>query len=313
MDDPMQASMAADLEVERRLNDFARGRLTPSAASKARSRARVMREARLAFADQATGSAAATVATELAVVRARARRAAMRRGMALLAAAVLSLAAVGGALAASGAGGPLYGARVWVETVTLPSDPGARATAELARLESRLAEIQAAVRKGDRTAAAAALAAYEQIADEALAGAGTDQAAIDKLIAALDRHVAVLERVAGQVPPQAAASIQLNIEKAISHNDAAIQRIEAGSNGDGTGPAGGNGAQPGAGPAAKPHSTSDGEPTPAPTPKPTPPGHGPHETAAPAGGTAGPTPTPKAPPGKPSARPEKTPPGKSGG
>ena len=311
----MQASMAADLEVERRLNDFARGRLTPSAASKARSRARVMREARLTFADQAAAPAAATGATELAVVRARTRRAAMRRGMALLAAAVLSLAAVGGALAASGAGGPLYGARVWVETVTLPSDPGARATAELARLESRLAEIQAAVRKGDRTAAAAALAAYEQIADEALAGAGTDQAAIDKLIAALDRHVAVLERVAGQIPPQAAASIQLNIEKAISHNDAAIQRIEAGSNGngDGTGPAGGNGAQPGAGPTAKPHPTSNAEPTPAPTPKPTPPAHAPHETAAPAGGTAGPTPTPKVPPVKPSARPEKTPPGKSGG
>jgi hypothetical protein len=316
MDDPMQASMAADLEVERRLNDFARGRLTPSAASKARSRARVMREARLAFADQPAGPAAATATTDLAVVRARNRRAAMRRGMALLAAAVLSLAVVGGALAASGAGGPLYGVRIWVETVTLPSDPGARASAELARLESRLAEVQAAVRKGDRVAAAAALAAYQQIADEALAGAGTDQAAIDKLIAALNRHVAVLERVAGQVPPQAAASIQLNIEKAISHNDAAIQRIEAGSNGNGdgagSGPAGGDGAQPGAGPAAKPDPTSNAEPTPAPTPKASPPGHAPHETAAPAGGSAGPTPTPKSPPGKASARPEKTP-GKPGG
>src|SRR6185369_9792763 len=125
------------------------------------------------------------------VVRARNRRTAMRRGMALLAAAVLSLVAVGGALAASGAGGPLYGARIWVETVTLPSDPGARASAELARLESRLAEVQAAVRKGDRVAAAAALAAYQQIADEALAGAGTDQAAIDKLIAALEDRKSV--------------------------------------------------------------------------------------------------------------------------
>ena len=51
---------------------------------------------------------------------------------------VLSLIAVGGALAASGAGGPLYPARVWIETVALPSDPGARAAAELTRLQSRM-------------------------------------------------------------------------------------------------------------------------------------------------------------------------------
>jgi len=308
----MQASMAADLEVERRLNDFARGRLTPSAASKARSRARVMREARIAFAGEAAGIAAATVATELAAVRARNQRAAMRRGVALFAAAVLSLAAVGGVLAASGAGGPLYGTRIWVETITLPSDPGARAAAELTRLESRLAELQAAVRKGDRAAVAAALAAYQQIADEALAGAGTDQAAIDKLVAALDRHVAVLERVAAQVPPQAAASIQLNIQKAISHSDAAIQRIEAGSNAGGN--EGGNGdAGGGAAPAAQPTggSGSPSEPMTIPKPKPTP---KPHPTAAPTAAPAAATaePTPKAPPGKPSARPDKTPQGQPG-
>src|SRR5690349_21388631 len=222
MDDPMQASMAADLEVERRLDDFARGRLTPSAASKARSRARVMREARLAFADQATRTAARADAE---IVRTSARRAHFRRGVALLAAAVLSLVVVGGAFAASTAGGPLYGARVWLETVNLPTDPTARASAELSRLDTRLAELQAAVRSGDRAAVAAALAAYEQIADEALVGAATDEAAIERLTAALDRHVAVLERVAAQVPPQAAGSITTNIQKAINHNDAAIERI----------------------------------------------------------------------------------------
>jgi len=309
MDDPMQASLEAHLEVERRLHDFARGRLSPSAASKARSRARGMREARLAFADQASGAVAATAAAELTVARARSRRAAMRRATALLAAAVLSLIAVGGALAASSAGGPLYPARVWIETVTLPSDPGARAAAELTRMESRMSELEAAVRSGDRVAAAAALAAYEQIADEALAGAGTDQAAIDRLVAALDRHVAVLERVASQVPAQAAESITGNIEKAINHNDAAIQRIDAGPNG--SGPAGGNDPQPGTGPAAKPQPTPRPGPTPSPTPKASPPGPAPHETAAPAGGAT--EPTPKVPPGKPTARPEKTPPGKSGG
>jgi hypothetical protein len=310
MDDPMQASLEAHLEVERRLHDFARGRLSPSAGSKARSRARVMREARLVFANRASGTAVAVASAELTVARARSRRAAMRRATALLAAAVLSLIAVGGALAASGAGGPLYPARVWIETITLPSEPGARAAAELTRLESRMSELEAAVRSGDRAAVSAALAAYEQIADEALAGAGTDQAAIDKLLAALDRHVAVLERVVSQVPAQAAESITGNIEKAINHNDAAIQRIDTTPNG--IGPAGGGtGAQPGAAPTAKPEPTPMPEPTPRPTPKASPPGPTPHPTAAPAGGAA--EPTPKVPPAKPTARPDKTPPSKSGG
>src|SRR5262249_2789568 len=158
------------------------------------SRARVMREARLALADQAeraaTAATAAAVAAEAQVARSATRRTVMRRGGALLAAAALSLAVVGGAFAATTAGGPLCGARVWFEPVTLPADPAARANAEVARLEARLTEVRAAVRSGDRAAAAAALAAYEQIADEALTSAGTNDAAIEKLTAALDRHVA---------------------------------------------------------------------------------------------------------------------------
>jgi hypothetical protein len=316
MDDPMQASIAADLEVERRLDDFARGRLTPSAASKARSRARVMREARLAFADQAAHvNALAAAQADAKVAGSAARRTHVRRGVALLAAAVLSLVVVGGAFAASTAGGPLYGARVWLETVTLPTDATARADAEMTRLDARLADLQTAVRSGDRAAAAAALAAYEQIADEALADAGTDQAAIDKLTAALDRHVTVLERVAAQVPPQAAASITTNIQKAINHTDAAIERIQAGPNGGtdngGTDNGGtdngsaGNGAPPAAGSTDAAGTPESAAPTPKvkPTPKADP-------TAAPA--VATPRPTPKAPPAKPSPRPDKTPSGQSG-
>ena len=308
----MQASMAADLEVERRLDDFARGRLTPSAASKARSRARVMREARLAFADQAERAAVAA-ANQAELPRSATNRTMIRRGGALLAAAALSLAVVGGVFAASTAGGPLYGTRVWLETVTLPADPASRASAEVARLEARLSEVQAAVTSGDRAAVAAALAAYEQIADEALTGAAASQVAIDRLTAALDRHLAVLERVAAQVPPQAAESINRNIEKAINHTDAAITRILAGSTG-GTNNGGANnggtnngGTNNGAGPAgATDGSGSSEEPAPTPKPKPTP---QPHPTAAPAAAT--PAPTPKTPPGQASPRPEKTPPGKA--
>jgi hypothetical protein len=270
-----------------------------------------MREARLAFADQAAHVAAlAPAQADANVARSAARRTHVRRGFALLAAAVLSLVVVGGAFAASTAGGPLYGARVWLETVTLPTDVTARAEAEITRLDARLADLQIAVQSGDRAAAAAALAAYEQIADEALAGAGTDQAAIDQLTAALDRHVAVLERVAAQVPPQAAASITTNIQRAINHNDAAIERIQAGPNGgaDNGGTdngSAGNGAPPAAGSTDAAGTPESAAPTPKvkPTPKADP-------TAAPAAAT--PQPTPKAPPGKPSPRPDKTPPGQSG-
>jgi hypothetical protein len=241
----MQASIGADMELERRLDDFARARLTPSDATKARLRARVMREARLAFADQAVQAAAIAPREELG---ATGTRKAIRRSVGVLLAAALSLVVVGGALAASTAGGPLYGARLWLESVTLPTDASARADAEIERLDARLVELQAAVRSGDRAAVAAALAAYEEIADQALAGAGTDAAAIDRILAALDRHLGVLQGVAAKVPPQAAESINRNIDRAIEHSDQAIQRIESRPGGPT------NGAAPGAAPAVKPES-----------------------------------------------------------
>jgi hypothetical protein len=298
MDDEMQASIGAELEVGRRLDDYARARLTPSDAAKARARARVMREARLAFAGQA-----AAAARELAVEGTAHRRPGTRRGVALLLAATLSLGVVGGAMAASVPGGPLYGARIWLEDVTLPSDPTERAAAELTRLESRLAELEAAVRSGNRGAAEAALAAYRQIADEAIAGANAsgDEAAIARLAAALDRHVDNLTRVAGQVPPQAAESINGNIQRAIERNDAAIERIESRG---GTPPNGQGGQGSPGGPAVYPAATSAPAalPEPTPTPKPTKP---PKPTTKP--------PTPTDPPADPPAGPPTEKPGNQPG
>jgi hypothetical protein len=297
MDDQMQASIGADLEVERRLDDFARARLTPGADSKARSRARVMREARLAFADWDAQRAAAS---ENLRARAASRRTAIRRGAGLLLAAGLSLVVVGGALAASGAGGPLYGSRLWLETIMLPADADARVAAEIARLDARLADVEAAVRAGDRAAVAAALSAYQAIADEALSGASGDATAIARLLAALDRHLAVLERVATQVPPQAADSIDRNITRAIQHSDAAIERIQS------------KPAQPsgGGGPAAKPQPVANPTTTPSPTPKPRP-------AATPKASPKAPPAEPSTPPAEPSTppaepdKPDKAPPGRA--
>jgi len=306
MDDQMQDTYAAELEVGRRLGDYARARLTPEAAAKARSRARVMREFRLAIAEQADTRVEAE-ARELD--RGRARRTAVRRGATLLLAAGLSIGMVGGAMAASNAGGPLYSARIWLEEVTLPTGGPARAAAELVRLASRMAELEAAIASGDRGAATAALAAYQAIADEAVAeaDASNDAAAIAKLSALLDQHMANLQRVADQVPTQASEAIHRNIERAIERNDAAIERIQAKpasggpDSGNGVGPAviPGQSAKPAAAtpePAVtpKPHPTAKPQPTPKAQPQPTP---------APAL-----QPTPKA-----QLQPQKTPPGQSSG
>lgn len=299
----MQASIGAALEVERRLDDFARARLTPSAAAKARARARVMREARLAFAGHA---AAAAAAVELERVRASTRRRLIRRGAGLALAATLSLVAVGGTLAATTAGGPLYRTRVWLERVALPSGADARANAEIVRLDARLAELEAAVRSGDRAAVAAALTAYQDIADEAIAAAGADASAVEKVLAALGRHLAVLERVAGQVPPQAAEAINRNIERAIEHADATIDRIEATP----PGPRPNNGGAPvqpegTPRPAAATHRPAATQPPPAAQPP---------VAQPPVAPTAEPTPkpTPKAPPkASTPPRPPKIPPGQS--
>jgi hypothetical protein len=283
MDEQMQAMIGADLEVERRLGNYARARLIPGEGSKARARARIMREARLAFAEQADARIAAANAD---VARERSRRRALGRGAALLLAAGLSMGMVGGAMAASTAGGPLYGTRIWLEEVTLPSDPTSRASAEIGRLEARIAELAAAVRFGDRVAAVAALTAYQQIADRAIgeAGASGNETLMERLGEALDRHVASLERVADQVPPQAAEAIHRNIERAIQHNDAVLDRIHAGPTGPGpaepSGPNGGAGAGAGAGSGAG----SGAEPASEPQP--------PAEPAA----TAKPKPTPKVEP-----------------
>jgi hypothetical protein len=287
MDESMQALMGGDLEIEQRLDAFARVRLSPTERASARMRARLMREARLAMAAP-TWSVATTTSIDVA----RARRGGLaRRGAGLLLAAGLTLAVAGGAMAASQAGGALYPTRMWLETVTLPSAGAARTDADILRLDSRMDEVIAAASRGDRGAVAAALLAYEEIADEALLAAAGDEEAIERLRVALDRHLAVLAAVAAKVPPQAGEAIGRNIDRAIERNGATLDRIHANPGGQG----------PQAAPAVKPDHTAKPttKATPVPTPKPTP------------ERTQRPQPTPDATEpakGQPEPKPAKTPP-----
>ena len=97
--------------------------------------------------------------------------------MVAFAAAALTLAMVAGSAMASTPGGPLYGARLWAETVTLPASGTPRAQAEAQRLGQRLEEIQRASASGDEGAAEAALSAYASILAEARSGTAGDPAA----------------------------------------------------------------------------------------------------------------------------------------
>jgi hypothetical protein len=280
-------------ELTRRLEAYAEARLTPDLSATTRMRARVMaaahRQAALARAE------ADRVAEEAALRRLaeRPRRSPWRRPLTALLAAGLTLAVGVGSVAAAQPGGPLYGARIFAETLSLPSEPNARAQAELSRLQDRLAEAAAAGHAGDVNAANAALDAYAAIVNEATAAVGNDVAAAATLETGVRSNIAVLTVLAGRtdVPDAAREAIDGALQRAIDRSDSALDQMHG---------------RPGATPTDSPPG-QEGRPTPTPRPtKSANPNKPP--TLEPAGATAKPTPRPQATP-KPQAtpRPERTP------
>jgi hypothetical protein len=301
MDDPMIDLIAGNDELGRRLGAYGLERLSPELAASARMRARVLavahRQATLARADASLAVLRAPDAGTLVPITGSERPASIgsaagrarpwRRLAAASLAATLALAAVGGTVFAARAGGPLYETRLWIETVNLPTDPSARAVAELDRLSARLREATEATAAGDGNGAAAALAAYAAIVDEAsshaiVAGDAVASAAIQAGIA---RNVSVLEALAERLPPTAAAAVTRALDRALEHSSSAMDDLDhAGTNSGGNGNGGGgepgsnagggeppDGAgEPGGQPAAtdKPKPTQKPEPTPAKTPNP---------------------------------------------
>jgi len=299
MDEPMHATPTADMELEQRLDAYARARLSFPPEAAARIRARLMRDARQTLGSVAVPSGLTNLGTGSTSRTNGWSRARLRRGGALLLAAGLAVGVLGGTAAAAQPGGPLYGARVWVEEVTLPADPGERAAAELLRLEARMSEIEAAASSGDQDALAAAVAAYGEIADEALGGAGTDASLLDRLRAALDRHLAVLRAVAATAPAQAQAAIERNIERAVEHNGATLLNIGSRTSTPNANQGGGPNSQPTV------NQKPDANPTPAATPDQS---KKPHPStkpvATPAVQPPAPTPTDHQGGGKPSPKPK---------
>jgi hypothetical protein len=196
-------------ELGRRLEAYASARLSPRRGASARIRAAVVEEARMRT-------------LEARMERASGGWRGRRRFATLLLAAGLAIAGVAGVAAASTAGGPLYGARLWLETVTLPSNADARAVERIHQIDARMLEVQRATESGDRNAVAAAIAAYRATVDAALTDAGQSADRLAHLRAALGLHVTVLETLAHQVPDAAVDGI----DRAIDASEKAVDRID---------------------------------------------------------------------------------------
>ena len=246
MDDQMIDLMAGDELLRRRLLAYADLRLSPDLTTSSRLRARVMavahRHASLARADagltllpRPDGVSGAHPSDELGVAARAARRPSgtrhgrRQRAMGVLLAASLAAVMVAGGVYAARPGGPLYETRLWAETLTLPSDPSARAMAELDRLRERLREIGEASRSGDTWGVMAALAAYESIVEEASASAilSDDDVAAAVLETGVGRNVEVLRALAARVPATAGVAITRAVDAAIARSADAVERIHA--------------------------------------------------------------------------------------
>lgn len=246
-------------ELTRRLEAFADTRLSPSLSGTTRMRTSVMnaahRRAALIAADAMFDFATASVTVPaIAARRSRFASRAWRRPAAALMAGCLTLAIVGGTASAASAGGPLYGARIWVEMANLPAGAIARADAEITRLEARLQEAQQAYATGDRPAAEAALAAYSVILTEAVQGSAGDPDASAAIESNLTRHVAVLTTLVDSV----SAAAQGAIRHALSSSTRVLQELDDAivrGGGDGLSGTGPNGPAEGK---PVPPTTSDG-------------------------------------------------------
>jgi hypothetical protein len=221
-DDRARDDRARDDHVEDLLEAYAEARLMPTGPVLARIRATVLAEAAAAAAERRRLDVLVSMPRFGAP-----QRQLPRRAFALGFAAVLTLGTTAAVMAAP-PGSPFYNARVYIETIALPSQPDNRLAARERHLETRIQEAEAAATRGDGVALAAALAAYQAEMDAAVAELGADLALLAHLEAMLNKHVAVLEALEARLPEQA------SLDKALDASQKAVEKIkEKGGNGGG--------------------------------------------------------------------------------
>jgi hypothetical protein len=221
-----------DLEVYRRLDAFAQVRLAPDGAAMARIRSVLMGQA-VTMANTQAASLALEGASSVALPERPSivlRLPRVSRTSAAFLAACLTLGLAAGSVAASAAGGPLYGPRLWLEEANLPRTAMARANAQLDRLDARIEEIQTATATGNAGAAEAALAAYGEIVADLEDQARAEPTIGVSLTDDVARRQIVLMALLGEVPPQALDALQHALQQGA--NAVEVMGAEDGNPGD---------------------------------------------------------------------------------
>jgi uncharacterized membrane protein YgcG len=250
MDEDFVERRPGDMEMYRRLDAFAQVRLAPDAAAMARIRAALMGQA-IAMADARAASMALPMQAPAVLPKRPSMslpRAHVSRWSAAFLAACLTLGVVAGSVAASAAGGPFYGPRLWLEEATLPSAPLAHARGQLDRLDARLEEVRIATTSGNIGAIEAALMAYAEIVEDLEAQALVNPAVAADVLDEIARRQVVLMALLGDVPPQAQDALQhalqqgANAVEAIGDDSNPGDPVRRGWGGPGTNPGGGQGS-----------------------------------------------------------------------
>lgn len=194
-----------DGELEQRLRAYAGARLSPDQWASLRMRAAVIEHGR---------------ASRAAAAGRFSWRALLRPAVFVALVAVLAVGTGTTAALAASAGGPLYGARVWVETA-LVSLSGDRAGAQAALIDQRLGEAADAANAGNGNGTDAALKAYDAEVAQALADAAQNRADLEHLQAVLAKRLA---RLQGMEAPNAKAAAQL--DRLIAKTQSALAAID---------------------------------------------------------------------------------------
>ena len=194
-----------NIEVSRRLEAYADARLTPSAAATARARTAVMSAAHRQAALRDAGAAASVAAATSAAAEAATSRPThlWRRVAVAVVAVVLVVGFAAGATFGTDPGAPFYPTRVGIEAMNLPGDLGARASAQVTRLEARIREAKRSTAAGDGPAVAAALTSYTEILVATEVGSHRDPRATSVIVINVARFVVDLDGMAAGVPPTA--------------------------------------------------------------------------------------------------------------
>lgn len=155
---------------------------------------------------------------------------------------------ISAAVLAAPPGSPLYNARLYIETATMPvvGDFDGRLTAYESRLERRIDEAEAAEQRGDRPGLVAALAAYQAEVTAAVAEVGEEPHRLARLQGMLSNHVVELEALAARLTSDGAGGNAVNPTITVSRKAAEKLRERAAhgnsaGNGHGNGGANGHG------------------------------------------------------------------------